>query len=131
MRVQLVNPPPFRINDQYDAPDFPHWLATLAGYLITKGVTDISVIDAKFERLDYDAILRRLAAYKPDIIGITAMTNEVIQAAKVASLIKERFPQITTVIGGIHVSVLPEQTLKEFPSFDIGIVGQGKSAFTS
>lgn len=127
MRVQLVNPPPFRINDQYDAPDFPQLgLATLAGYLITKGLTDISVIDAKFERLDYDAILRRVAAYKPDIIGITAMTNEVIQAAKVASLIKERFPQITTVIGGIHVSVLPEQTLKEFPSFDIGIVGQGE-----
>jgi len=80
MRVQLVNPPPFKIYAQFDTPNFPQLgLATLAGYLIAKGISDISVIDAKFERLDYDAILKRVADYKPDIIGITAMT--VIQAA--------------------------------------------------
>lgn len=130
MRVQLINPPPFQINDSYDAPDFPQLgLATLAGYLVKGGHGHISIIDAKFERLGYDKIMERVASFQPDVVGITAMTNEIIQAGRVAKLVKEKFPQITTVIGGVHVSVLPVSTLDEFPAFDLGVVGQGEITF--
>jgi radical SAM superfamily enzyme YgiQ (UPF0313 family) len=70
--------------------------------------------------------MQMLKNLKPDIVGFTAFTNEVIQAARFARLVKEWRPQIHTIIGGIHVSSIPEVTLREFPQFDYGVIGEGE-----
>lgn len=127
MRVLLVNPPPFQVIEPfYDRPEYPRAaIATLAGYLRSKNV-DIHVLDGKFDRLDFSGCLKRVKELKPDIVGFTAFTNEIKPAAHLARTIKSYNPAIKTVAGGVHVTALPEKTLREFPEFDFGVVGEGE-----
>ena len=131
LRVVLINPPPLAIVEPWY--DRPNWgriaLAYLASYLRQYSGFEISIIDAKFERLDFQQTLERVVALQPHVVGLTAFTNEIKPAAYQAALIKEGLPSVVTVIGGVHVTALPQQTLKEFPSFDVGAVGEGEITF--
>lgn len=132
MRIVLVNPPPYKIMEAfYDTPSFPRpALAFLAAYLRQNCMT-VGVVDCKYSRLDYEDALEHIKEFSPDIVGITAMTNEVIQAGEVARRVKRWNPAIVTVIGGAHVSAIPERTLREFPDFDFAVVGEGEESLLS
>ena len=126
-RVVLVNPPPFQVLEpEYDRPPFGRvGLAYLAGYLRRYEGFRIEIVDAKLERLSFDETVRRALAANPDLVGLGAFTCEMKPAAYVAKLIKARRPGVTTVIGGVHVTAIPEHTLREFPQFDIGVQRSG------
>lgn len=128
MKVCLINPPVLAVLEPwYDTPDFGRTgLAYLAGYLRQFPGYELKIIDAKFERLNFKEVLDRVKKWNPDIIGLTAFTNEVKPAAYQAALIKRDLPNIISVIGGVHVTSLPSATLEEFPSFDIGVIGEGE-----
>lgn len=132
VRVALVNAPPFALHEpQYDTPIFTRYsLAVLASWLRENGVGEVLLIDAKYERVGYREILRRLREFSPDVVGLTAFTNEIIQCGHVATLVKnlarEQGKRIVTIVGGVHASALPEQTLHEFPQFDLVGVGEGE-----
>lgn len=127
MRVQLINAPPFQVVERmYDTPDYVRLsLATLAGYLRPHGHT-VDCVDAKFERLDDDAVLERVREYRPDLVGLTAFTNEVKACAEVARRIGAEFPGIRIVLGGVHMTAIPERTMHEFPEIDFGCIGEGE-----
>ncbi len=126
-RVLLINPPPRQRVDQFDAPDFGRvGLAYLAGMLRRDAAVAVAIVDARLERLRQGEVLHRARAFRPDLVGITAFTNEVHSAARVARGLKRAMPGVVTVLGGAHVSALPEATLQEFPEFDIGVVGEGE-----
>ena len=132
VRVLLVNPPPHQRVDEYDTPDFTRLgLACLAAMLRADGLAEVEIVDAKFERLSYAAVRERIRRFAPDVVGLTAFTNEVKSAARVAGLVKALSPAIITVIGGVHASVLPERTLEEFPTFDLAVVGEGELSFAA
>jgi hypothetical protein len=128
VRVVLVNPPPWRVVEPvYDAPKFPrHGLACLAAALRVHQGFEVSVVDAKLERLGFEGALARILEKEPDVVGFTAFTNEIKPAARLAELVKRARPEATTVIGGVHVTALPCETLAEFPQFDLGCVGEGE-----
>jgi len=68
-------------------------------------------------------ILRRLGQEKPNIIGITSDTLQFSDVLKIATRIKSEFRDTPIILGGVHVSSLPE-TLPKF--FDIGVRGEGE-----
>ncbi len=126
MKTLLLNPPPPKVVGLEDAPDCPHGgLGYLASYLRSKDYP-VEILDAKLERLSVSDTLERIGSIKPDIVGLTAYTQEIIHVAHLAEEIKKRYPFIHTVIGGVHATVLPNQTLKEFPSFDFLVFGEGE-----
>lgn len=130
MRVSLINPPPYQRVDEYDTPNFTRLgLACLAAQLRAQRGAEVEIIDGKFERLSYEAIRERVRRFAPDVVGLTAFTNEIKPAAQVARLVKALSPAITTIVGGVHASVLPERTLDEFPAFDCVVVGEGEVTF--
>jgi len=53
------------------------------------------------------------------------MTHEIIQASQMASQLKERL-DAHTIVGGCHVTALPERTMREFPAFDYAVYGEGE-----
>ena len=132
IKVLLINPPVLAVLEPWlDRPDFGRpALAYLAGFLRQYESFDIKIIDAKFQRLNFREVLQQALKWKPDVIGFTAFTNEIKPAAYQAALIKKELPHVITVIGGVHVTALPVQTLNEFPSFDIGVVGEGEVTFS-
>ncbi len=129
-KVLLINPPPFqKVEPYYDTPEYPRTaIAYLAGFLRDKEF-DVHVLDCKFDRVDYDYGMEIVKEIAPDIVGFTAFTNEVKQAAEFAQRIKAHDDNVVTVIGGVHITALPEQTMREFPQFDFGVVGEGEETF--
>jgi len=125
--VVLINPPVKKIVERrYDRPAFPHLgLAYVASYLISKQIR-CRVIDAKLEAIDPDTIIKRLKSIDPGLIGITSMTHEIENAHFLAEEIKLHLPLVKIVVGGVHATVLPSDTLKEYPSFDFAIIGEGE-----
>ncbi len=130
-KVCLINPPIIGVLEPwYDLPDFGRvGLAYLAGYLRQFPGFDIKIIDAKLERLNFDDVLSRVKAFNPHLVGLTAFTNEIKPAAYQAALIKQHNPNIVAVIGGVHLTALPKDTLEEFDAFDIGVIGEGEITF--
>lgn len=130
-KVILVNPPPFQVLEpEYDTPRFGRTgLACVASYLRQSEGYSVEIIDAKFERLNFRDTLQRILEKNPDVVGLGAFTCEIKPAACLAHGIKELSPRVTTVIGGVHVTAIPEETLLEFPAFDVGVYGEGEITF--
>jgi radical SAM superfamily enzyme YgiQ (UPF0313 family) len=126
MKVTLVNPPPTQVVEAHDVPQYPHaGLGYLSAFLKLRGV-DCLMIDGKLERLTPDAVAERILSDHSNFVGITAMTNDIINAANLAQIIKSRDPQIVTIVGGVHATALPERTLHEFDDFDFLVHGEGE-----
>lgn len=82
------------------------------------------VLDCPAIGLTYKDVVSRLKTIKPKFVGLTAMTPHIMQAGMLARLIKNEFPEIIILLGGSHISSVPEETMLRFPEFDIGFIGE-------
>lgn len=121
MKIALIKPPA-TYADWYR--HLPLGIAYISAYLECNGF-DCKIFDASFHSWSEEELLCRVINYRPDIIGLTAMTHEIIQAAHIASQLKKEL-SVPIIIGGCHTTALPERTLAEFPVFDFGIYGEGE-----
>ena len=64
-----------------------------------------------------------------DFIGMTAYTNSIITANRIAGLIRQ-YSEAKIIVGGAHASALPVETLEMFENFDYLIYGEGERSFT-
>jgi len=130
-RVLLTSPAAGKtIEPLYDKPAFTrNAIASLAAYIRKHCTVEIFCVDAKFEQITIDRLVKIITDFKPDIIGISAFTYEIIEAGKLASKVKKQLPKSKICIGGSHVTAIPEQTLKEFPEFDFGFIGESEISF--
>jgi len=125
MKIALVKPPATYAN-WYRQPALG--IAYICACHRAEGY-NCEIFDGYFHSWSPDELVEHVTKYNPDIIGITAMTHEIQQAATIASQLKERIAA-PLVIGGCHVTALPERTLSEFPVFDYGIYGEGEGEET-
>ncbi|MFN8284424.1 MAG: radical SAM protein [Chitinophagales bacterium] len=127
-KVLLINAPVVSVMEPwFDAPKFVRTsLAILAAYLRKYSDVEIVCLDAKFEKLTFNETVERVKNIAPDIIGFTAFTNEIKPSAYLAGLIKKQLPNVITIIGGAHITAIPVSTMKEFPTFDFGVFGEGE-----
>ena len=70
-----------------------------------------------------------LRSERPDFVGFSATTSSFPDAVRIAARIKEAYPAIPTIFGGVHVSALRDQLLRDYPAMDYGVVGEGEEAF--
>ena len=121
MKVALIKPPA-TYADWYKHPALG--MAHIAACLESKGY-DCKIVDAYFQSLSLPQLVRCIKDYNPDVVGITAMTHEINAASEIASKLKAVI-DVPTVVGGCHVTALPEKTLAEFDTFDYGVYGEGE-----
>lgn len=88
---------------------------------------DVRIIEASAENLSIQAALDELLEYNPDVVGITATTVGISAAGRLAECLKSAAPRVVTIIGGCHVTALPEETLTEFKGFDLAVIGEGET----
>jgi radical SAM superfamily enzyme YgiQ (UPF0313 family) len=127
-RVALVNPP-HSLEERYGSlkgvgntmPSLG--LAGLAAILRDAGFA-VAVIDAPSRQLGYAEAVTETEAFAPDAVGMTAFTPSIFNAATMAGILKDRHPARPIVLGGPHLSALPADTLRRFPAFDLGVVGE-------
>lgn len=130
MKIALIKPPT-TYADWYKRPVLS--LAYISACLEFNGF-HCKIFDAYFNSWSENELLNRVKEYKPDVIGITAMTHEIVQAAQIASQYKKFLnvpihsspKPVPIIIGGCHITALPKRTLEEFPVFEYGIYGEGE-----
>ncbi len=118
MKVALIQPP---VDSDYP----PLSLGSLAAYLAAKGHT-ARVFDLQVPA-QQAAWQKELAAFAPRVVGVTAMTPSIVAAGQVGQVCREAVPEATLVLGGYHVSFLPEETLRSYPAFDVAVIGEGEA----
>ncbi len=68
-----------------------------------------------------------LETYTPECVGITGMSTQYPGMKQIAKLAKSK--GITVVVGGIHVSALPEFVLEDCKESDFVVKGEGEGVF--
>ena len=121
MRVALINP---RFRLPIDTRTTPHLgLAYLAAVSERRG-DEVVIFDADVEDRSLQDFIQE---FRPHLVGITANTPQVKQAWRTARTIKE-IHDVPIVLGGPHVSVLPEESCEK-PYVDIVVRGEGEDAW--
>ncbi len=86
---------------------------------------EVVVIDAAAQKLDIPATVREVERLRPDVVGIGATTVVFESALGLGQALKEALPDLPIVLGGWHVSVLPENAMSH-TCFDIGVLDEGE-----
>jgi anaerobic magnesium-protoporphyrin IX monomethyl ester cyclase len=88
-------------------------------------------ISSDFRRygLPDQEIIRRIAEFNPDLVGISCMfTSYFMDAHRLAALVKQWNPRIPVIFGGAHASTFPECVLKD-ENVDLVVIGEGEVTF--
>ncbi len=132
-RVVLVNPPAGVANKdtRYRLPilnSLPQLgILYIAGVLLSEGI-DVRVLDAQALGLDVVETVDYVRDWAPKILGLTGYTSTVGFAHEIAREMKDISPDLVTVLGGPHVTAVPEKTLSLFPAFDCALLGEGEDS---
>jgi len=113
-KVLLVNP-----SNNFLAEIYPLGLLSIGTFLENNG-HKVMILDLS---LGHNIDLH-LNAYNPDVIGITGLTPHVMRSYALSLEFRRR--GIYTVIGGVHVSSLPEEALAYG---DAVVIGDGEYTF--
>jgi anaerobic magnesium-protoporphyrin IX monomethyl ester cyclase len=141
MKVLLINPPQtFYSGSDQPAGNLPLGLMYIAAVL-QKADIKVEILDAfmagTFRKtgdvlnvgMPFEQIKQEIEAKTPDIIGISGpFTCQIENALKLSNLAKEVDPKILTVMGGPHVTLVPQQFLEEARNVDIAVIGEGEYA---
>jgi radical SAM superfamily enzyme YgiQ (UPF0313 family) len=84
---------------------------------------DVKILDLRLEK-DLAGVFADLY---PDVVGITSYTVHVNTVKRLFEQIKAWNPQVLTVVGGHHATVVPEDFLS--PSIDLIVMGEGACVF--
>ncbi|MBI4812159.1 cobalamin B12-binding domain-containing protein [Candidatus Falkowbacteria bacterium] len=130
MKITLVQPPltlkeRYGVEHQSGGESIPLGLAYLASSARAAGC-EVKIIDAEILHFNLERAAREILDTNPEIVGFTAVSISVDNAAAVAKKIKNLKPNIIAVIGGHHLTTAPKETLELFPNFDLGVVGEGE-----
>ena len=93
---------------------------------IIRETYEVHVVDAYLEDYTAEEFKKVIADLKPDMVGVTMMTNEYLGAAHIAaSLVREVDPNIITVIGGVYATV-SYKAIFDDTNFDYICIGEGE-----
>lgn len=87
---------------------------------------NVRIIDAEAQNFNSQVTVNKILAQSPRVVGITAVSASIYNAAAVAEAVKKKDPCIYIVLGGQHVSAASGETMQRFPQFDVGIIGEGE-----
>lgn len=142
MKILLINPPQtFYPGSEPPAGNLPLGLMYIAAVLRKAGY-EVEILDAFMTEKDFcdngetvnvglsfEEIKQEVETRKPDIVGLAGpFTSQIENTIKTSNIIKEVNPDIITVVGGPHVTLIPKEFLEENPNFDVVVTGEGEYA---
>jgi anaerobic magnesium-protoporphyrin IX monomethyl ester cyclase len=129
MKVLLIQPNYRRIyayaKKKEITPIFPPLGLAYIAAVLKKNNIEVKILEANALNLNHFQIKNKIESYSPDIVGITSTTSLIEEAHQIALLCKK---EIKVIIGGIHASSMPQETLEKFERFDFLIRGEGEFA---
>lgn len=136
MKILLVNPPipEFYYNREYYMPSGLLYLASS----LQKNNKEVKILDMKtFQGNDIshpqkfyeDKLLNTISDFQPDLIGFGCLfSGNFPDVLKLSQLIKKNFKNIRIITGGIHPTIYVGDIMKNCPSIDFIILGEGEES---
>ena len=129
MRVTLAYPSDglvYTFNKGRRTKRIPLGIAYVGAALLTEG-HDVKVVDAALDDLTPEQAALSILAHDPELVGIGCTTPLYHEANKIIDLIKKQSPATKIVMGGPHVSALPEATMRN-SNTDFVCIGEGEES---
>jgi len=118
----LINPATEQfggILSRYVPVGIPVAIGTLAAYL-TKHGHRVRVADDEIEKIDEENLAKFVGDLEmPLVVGISVLTSQAARAYELIALVKRKYPDCLVVLGGIHMTALPEEGLDNGADFII------------
>jgi anaerobic magnesium-protoporphyrin IX monomethyl ester cyclase len=125
MRILLIRPPvrtPLTITP-------PLGIGFVAASLKRDG-HEVRVFDGVRRGGGLPAVVAAVDSVSADVVGLSLMTTDVPAAGELVRRIRVRFPRTVVIIGGPHVSALPEHSLSTLGA-TYGIAGEAEEGMPS
>jgi radical SAM superfamily enzyme YgiQ (UPF0313 family) len=106
--------------------------AQLAAYLREKKIAEVAALDSRALKLDWNAMMQRIEEIKPDMVFVGELLHSTCGAAVIwyfnegLRLVKEKWPHIKTVAGGLWYSGDAERQLRLNPFIDYIMLGEAE-----
>ena len=128
MQILLLSPPTISaVKAVVGTTGPPLGLAYLAS--MVRDEHDVRIVDSLAEDYNYGDVERIIKKYDPDVVGITSTTSMIPDAYVIAKIAKRYNENVKIVMGGPHVTFLPERTFQECPYIDFIVRGEGELTF--
>lgn len=91
------------------------------GYIaavLEKAGHSISVVDAHTEDLSPGEAVDKILSFNPEVVGLTATTNNRFPAIEIVRELKKREPQIFIMLGGPHFTLTAKNALEQVSEID-------------
>lgn len=136
MKVWLINPR----TDGMIATELPGFVARevgrfpplgilyLAAALRRTGRHEVRVFDMPARDISYADLAALLVQEQPGLIGITAITHNLVDVLHTAECAKQALPAVHVCVGGPHVHAFPDATIA-WPVVDSTVWGEGEEVF--
>ena len=98
---------------------------SIAAFLRQRGLTELRILDMRVRDLSLEQARAEIAAYQPDVVGITALSLEARSAHQLLALARGVRPGCTTIIGGPYPTATPELALSD-PLLDYAVLSEGE-----
>ncbi len=90
---------------------------------------DVEIFDGTLKDTSKEEFRKIIANKKPDLVGISILTNEYSSAGLCASkIVKEASPETKVVMGGVHATSNGASVIRE-DSIDYVVMGEGEYVF--
>ena len=124
-RVLLVTPPYHSGVVESAGVWLPLNYVYLAGHARRAGA-EVRIYDAMSLFHTHEDIAREIASFRPDVVGVSAITATEPDAREVCRTAKRLDPRTVTVIGNVHPTFCWEEILREAPEVDLVARGEGE-----
>jgi radical SAM superfamily enzyme YgiQ (UPF0313 family) len=121
MKILLISPP----YPSSECSTIPMGLSYIAAVLQKEG-HEVQVLDFLLQRYSPRKVRAKISEFDPNMVGITSVTLNFFTASNILKVCKRANPDITTMMGGPHVTFTAEETLKTHPWIDIVVRSEGE-----
>ncbi len=146
-KIMLINPP--TIGNEYIGSDnyFPLGLLYLTT-VVKNNDMDVVIVDINNYYYQYQLsrypdvnetmlheyienhLYKQIEQYMPDIIGVGAIFSGAFRGLRIiADRIKNMFPNMPIVIGGISATMFAREILRKYSYIDYVVIGEGEATF--
>jgi radical SAM superfamily enzyme YgiQ (UPF0313 family) len=103
----------------------PLGMMSIAAVLEQNGIA-VELIDCFATPLTAEKLVDRILADPPAAVAFSCTTSSFLEGNRFAELLKQRRPEIVTVVGGAHACSIGPRLLDSFPAIDYLVIGEGE-----
>ena len=123
MKILLVQPPPPPDYVGFRRTALPEPLALECIGAVARPNHDVRLLDMRLDT----TLEETFNDFAPDMVAVTCLTTEVYSAQEILGAVKGWRPEVFTVVGGLHASLLAADF--QLPYVDVIVVGEGERTF--